>query len=64
MLYCYEEKRGNLALVKPNPEKFEMFGFFKTEGAGMHWAHPYIYKGKLFIRHRSVLTVYNVKGNS
>ncbi len=60
MLYCYEEKRGNLALVKPNPKKFEVISFFKTEGNGMHWAHPSIFNGKLFIRHRNVLNVYNI----
>ena len=26
-LYCYEEKSGNLALVRPNPEKFDVISF-------------------------------------
>ena len=61
MLYCYEEKGGNLALVKPNPEKFEVVSSFKIEkGTGPHWAHPSIYNGKLFVRHGDVLMVFNI----
>ena len=62
MLYCYEEKSGNLALVKPNPEKFEVVSSFKVEkGTGPHWAHPTIYDGKLLVRHGESLMVYNLK---
>ena len=62
MLYCYEEKSGNLALVKPNPEKFEIVSSFKIEkGTGPHWAHPAIFDGKLFVRHGEVLMVYDLK---
>jgi outer membrane protein assembly factor BamB len=35
MLYCYEEKQGNMALVKADPETFELISSFRiTEGAG------------------------------
>lgn len=62
MLYCYEEKSGHLALVKPNPEKFEIISSFKIEkGTGPHWAHPAIFDGKLFVRHGEYLAVYNLK---
>ena len=62
MLYCYEEKSGNLALVRPNPEKFDVVSSFKNEkGSGPHWAHPAIFDGKLFVRHGESLTVYNLK---
>jgi outer membrane protein assembly factor BamB len=62
MLYCYEEKSGNLALVKPNPEKFEVVSSFKVEkGTGPHWAHPTIYDGKLLVRHGESLMVYDLK---
>ncbi|MCK5692624.1 MAG: PQQ-like beta-propeller repeat protein [Bacteroidales bacterium] len=64
MLYCYEEKRGNLALVKPNPEKFDLVSSFKVEGAGAHWSHPSIFNGNLFIRHRDELMVYDVSKKS
>src|ERR1035437_9437772 len=51
--YCVEEKSGNVALVKPNPTKFQIISTFKiNKGSGMYWAHPMINDGKLFIRHR------------
>ena len=62
MLYFYEEKSGNVALVKPNPNKLEVVGTFKVDdGEGPHWAHPSIYNGMLFIRHGSVLMGYEIK---
>ena len=62
MLYCYEEKSGNLALVRPTPEKFDIVSSFKVEkGTGMHWAHPAIFDGKLFVRHGESLMVYDLK---
>ncbi|MDZ7604200.1 MAG: hypothetical protein U5K79_01120 [Cyclobacteriaceae bacterium] len=61
LLYCYEERTGNVALVNPNPEKFEIISTFKiAEGSGPHWAHPYIKDGKLLIRHGDVLMVFNI----
>ncbi len=61
MLYIYEEKSGNVALLKPSPEKMEIISTFKvTYGEGPHWAHPAIYNRKLFIRHGNVLLVYNI----
>lgn len=62
MLYCYEEKRGHVALVKPNPEAFEVVSYFRvTKGRGPHWTHPVIHDGKLYIRHGKALMVYNIK---
>lgn len=62
LLYCYEEKSGNLALVKPNPEKFEVISSFKVDkGEGPHWAHPAIYDGKLLVRHGESLMIYNIR---
>ncbi|NLO02025.1 MAG: PQQ-binding-like beta-propeller repeat protein [Bacteroidales bacterium] len=62
MLYLYEEKSGNVALVKPSPESLKIISTFKVnDGEGPHWAHPAIYDQKLFIRHGSVLMVYNLK---
>ena len=60
--YCVEEKSGNVALVKPNPTKFQIISTFKiNKGSGMYWAHPMINDGKLFIRHGTFLLVYNIK---
>ena len=62
MLYLYEEKTGNVALVEPSAEKLKLAGTFTVDaGAGPHWAHPAIYNGKLYIRHGDVLMVYNIK---
>ena len=61
MLYVYNE-RGGMGLVKPTPEKFDVVSEFKiTEGAGPHWAHPFIADGKLFMRHGDVLMVFDIK---
>lgn len=62
MLYIYEEKSGNVALVEPSPESMKIKSTFKvTDGEGPHWAHPAIYDGKLFIRHGNSLMVYDIK---
>lgn len=62
MLYCYEEKRGNLALVKADPEEFKVISSFRvTEGAGPHWARPTIFNQVLLVRHGEVLIGYKVK---
>lgn len=60
MLYCYSEK-GELALVKVTPDKFDMVSCFTvTLGTGSHWAHPVIYKGVLYVRHGDTLMAYKI----
>jgi outer membrane protein assembly factor BamB len=62
MFYVYEEKRGNVALVEPDPSSFKVISSFQIEkGKGPHWSHPYIFDGKLFLRHGDVLMVYKIK---
>jgi len=62
MLYCYDERRGAVGLVKPNPEKFDVVSEFRiTKGEGPHWAHPVINNGILYIRHGSALMAYKIK---
>ncbi|MEZ5072269.1 MAG: PQQ-binding-like beta-propeller repeat protein [Bacteroidales bacterium] len=62
MLYLLEEKRGNMALVKADPEHFEVVSSFRIEaGAGPFWARPVICDGKLMVRHGDVLAVYALK---
>ena len=62
MLYIYDEKRGNVGLVKATPGAFELISSFRIrEGAGPHWAHPVIHQGRLYIRHGNALMVYNIK---
>jgi len=61
LLYIYEEKRGNVGLLRPNPEQFDLISTFRvTEGSGPHWAHPAIHGGKLYIRHGNALMAYHI----
>jgi len=53
-----------MALVKPNPDRFELVSSFEvTLGTNQHWAHPVIHDGVLYIRHGNVLMAYLIKGN-
>ena len=62
MLYCLEEKNGNVGLVKPDPQKFTLVSSFKAElGKGPYWAHPSIVNGILFVRHGDVLMAYDIR---
>lgn len=62
MLYIYDEKSGNVGLVKPNPQKFELVSSFKVKmGSGPYWSHPVINNGNLYLRHGNALMVYNIK---
>lgn len=62
MLYIMEEKSGHVALVRPNPEKFDIVSEFQvTKGTGPYWAHPVISNGKLYIRHGETLMVYAIR---
>jgi len=64
MLYVYDEKRGNVGLVRPNPAKFDLVSsFIIKEGRGTFWSHPAIYNGVLYIRHGDVLMAYDIKEN-
>jgi len=61
MLYCYSDK-GEMALVKATPEKFDLVSKFNiTLGTDQHWAHPVIYQSILFVRHGNTLMAYKVK---
>ena len=61
MLYCYSEK-GEMGLVKPDPDQFNMVSNFKvTMGTGEHWAHPVIHQGVLYLRHGDALMAYQLK---
>ncbi|MHC5076801.1 MAG: PQQ-binding-like beta-propeller repeat protein, partial [Planctomycetota bacterium] len=65
MLYCYEEKKGTVALVEPSPEGFNIISSFQvTLGDEEHWGHPVVCDGRLYIRHGDVLMAYNIKADS
>ncbi len=62
LIYIYEEKNGNVALVRPNSEKLDIISSFRiTKGSGPYWSHPVINKGRLFLRHGDYMAVYNIK---
>lgn len=62
MLYCYDEKRGNLGLVRATPAGFKVISSFKVPlGRGPHWAHPSLSNGRLYVRHGDALMVYDVR---
>jgi outer membrane protein assembly factor BamB len=61
-LYCVEEKNANVALVNPNPQKFELVSTFKTtKGTGPAWAHPSIYDGMLLVRRGDALMAFDIR---
>ncbi len=62
MLYIYDEKNGNVGLLKPDPARFELAGTFKVpEGKGPCWSHPSIFDGILYVRRGDVLMAYDIK---
>jgi outer membrane protein assembly factor BamB len=62
MLYLYDEKNGNVGLVRPDSEKFVLVSSFKIpDGKGPCWAHPGIKDGILYIRHGDVLMAYDIR---
>jgi outer membrane protein assembly factor BamB len=63
MLYIYDERQGNVGLLKANPEKFDLVSSFKVTlgDAGPFWAHPVIHNGILYLRHTNALMAYNIK---
>ncbi|MFA6929933.1 MAG: PQQ-binding-like beta-propeller repeat protein [Lentisphaeria bacterium] len=65
MLYLYEEKRGTVALAKPNPVKLDIVSKFPFNlGSKEHWAHPVICDGKLYLRRGNALAVYDIRATS
>ncbi len=64
MLYFLEEN-GTMKLVKPTLEKYGEVSSFskclKGGGKGMHWAHPVVCGGRLYIRHADKLFTYDIR---
>ena len=62
MLYIYEEKNGNVGLLRPDPAGFDLVSSFKINGgSGPYWAHPVIHNGVLYIRHGEAFFAYDIK---
>ncbi|MHC4741341.1 MAG: outer membrane protein assembly factor BamB family protein [Planctomycetota bacterium] len=61
-LYCLDE-RGTMTLVKASADKWEEAGSFRLPrgGKGMHWAHPVVCGGRLYVRHSDQLYAYYIR---
>ena len=61
-LYCLEE-RGTMSLVKATPEKWDPVASFRPPrgGKGLFWAHPVVFRGRLYIRHAEQLLTYDIR---
>ncbi len=61
-LFAYDERRGNVALVNPTPEKFDIVSKFRVaKGSGPYWAHMHINNGILYLRHGEYFAAYQIK---
>jgi outer membrane protein assembly factor BamB len=63
LLYIYDEKKGNVGLLKANPDKFDLISTFQVTlgNNGPFWAHPVIHNGILYLRHTNALVAYDIK---
>lgn len=61
-LYCYDERRGNVAIVTPRSDKFDVVSSFRVaKGSGPYWAHMSIDNGILYLRHGEYFAAYKIK---
>ena len=68
MLYCLEEKTGNVALVEASPNGWSEKGRFTLDPLattrnpkGAIWTHPVVANGKLYLRDQNLIFCYDVK---
>jgi Tol biopolymer transport system component len=64
-LYLFSDN-GNMALVKPLEEDFEVAGRLRIEDPGERptWAHPVVCGGRLYVRTGDKLSAYDVAGGA
>ena len=61
MLYCFDERRGTIGLVRPG-KTFDVVSEFRiTKGSGPYWAHPSIANGILYVRHGEAMYAFKIK---
>lgn len=62
LLYVVTDQ-GDVALVRPNPERLEIISRFRIPegGAGPVWAYPVVCAGRLYLRHGQFLYVYDLR---
>jgi outer membrane protein assembly factor BamB len=62
LLYIFDERRGTVGLLNPDPTKFNLISSFNFKGgSGPYWAHPVIHNGVLYLRHGEALMAYDIK---
>jgi outer membrane protein assembly factor BamB len=61
LLYLFCEK-GEMLLIRPNPEKYEVISQFSIPegGEGAAWAHPVIMGKRLYLRHGTFVYCYDI----
>jgi len=61
MMITYDEKGGNVMLLKIEPNKYEVKGSFKIEyGNDQHWSSPVVSGGVMYLRHGKGLAAFAV----
>jgi outer membrane protein assembly factor BamB len=62
MLYCLDE-RGTMSLVEATPKQHQPVSSFRVPrgGEGLHWAHPVVCGGRLYVRHADKLFAYDIR---
>ncbi|MBR6197765.1 MAG: PQQ-like beta-propeller repeat protein [Bacteroidaceae bacterium] len=61
-LFIYDERRGFVGLVNPDPAKFDVVSKFRVaKGSGPYWAHMSIDNGILYLRHGEHFAAYKIK---
>jgi outer membrane protein assembly factor BamB len=70
MLYCLDEKTGEVALVEASPKGWKQTGRFKLDPLsekrnrqGGIWPHPVVINGHLYLRDQENLFCFDVKGS-
>ena len=62
LLYIYDERHGNVGLLRPDTEKFDLISSFRIkEGSGPYWSHPVINNSVLYLRHGEALMAFDIK---
>jgi len=61
-LIYFLSERGDVLLIRPNPEKFDVISRFTLpeNGEGPTWAHPVVCGKRLYIRHGTFLYCYDI----
>ena len=62
-MFYFLEENGTMKLVNATHEKYDEVSSFEVPegGKGMHWAHPVVCGGRLYIRHADKLFAYDIK---